>query len=226
MEQSEEVISQIGLLVANQWQEKNLDLMPKEFWMKNMEMENGRKGQELNIINLKSMPNATSDNISKKKDFWIIGWKLNSDRSSSDFYMIFLPGERDVPLMNKGKIVLYSYEGIKGMLSEKEILYQEFNDMVDLVCDVDCALNIISKRKVDNKSIILNVLNFLIDGSNALKANLPKRQKIVLYKFADYLTFNKNIELFFKTKYSRSEVRESIYTLLGLTLGNSTFSDL
>lgn len=170
------------------------------------------------------MQNVIEDNSQDGKSFWIIGWKLALCNSEPDFYMIFLPGEQDTPLVRKGQIVLFSKEGLKKFVDGQAAEYDDFQNLIDLVCDIGLALEKITRRKVDREATILNVLNFLLDAAQVLPVKIPQKSKRIVYKFADYLTFNTNIDSFFKNDQSRHDVLAAVYTLLGLVIANSSVS--
>jgi len=163
------------------------------------------------------------NSISEETQLWIIGWKLSSKRVDPDFYIIFIPGEKNVPLTVSGRIILFFQNSLKHFLSSKYLETPRCVERIDLVCDVEKAMRIISSGKTDTDSEILNMLNFLFDAISLSKVKLPRKNKTILYKFSDHLTFNKNFYFFIKEDFSRALIKESIYLLIGILITNSTF---
>jgi hypothetical protein len=156
----------------------------------------------------------------------IIGFRIFSD--NIDLYTLITYGrtDQDFALTFDNRIIFF--DSIK--LASKA--YNLFDDSikqvasipnnVELVCDITSAVNLIKYKTVDNSATILNCLNTFFDLLLAVNTEIPKKYKKILYDFADYLTCDTDLHIFFgKSKNKRNKILEAFTWCIGAIILSS-----
>jgi len=136
------------------------------------------------------------------ESLWLIGFLLDSDTASPDFYTLMFPGETDEPLQNKSYLIFFS----DPQLASHALTFAE-NDYnpaihllpieIDLVCDAAQMLYLLNHAEIDNEATIINCLNIMFDLVRATTLPMPPEYKQLLYALADHLTFERELTPFF-----------------------------
>jgi hypothetical protein len=168
--------------------------------------------------------------MKEKKDTSLVdGIALISLRLFSEgdekLYTLIAYGENDFPPVVNGKIVFF----LSAKQVEKGFAFfpvdiiknQKVPKKSSLVCDIPLAIKIIKSGKVDNKATILNCINTFLDLLKAINEVVLEKYKKDLFAFADYLTFNKNIENYFNSfEVNRIEILQAFLWCYGRILSN------
>jgi hypothetical protein len=70
-------------------------------------------------------------------------------------------------------------------------------DGIILTVNISKTISLINKMNIDNSATILNYLNVSEDLLQTIKKEFPPRYIKSLYEFANYLTFHRNLKVFF-----------------------------
>jgi|JFJP01.1.fsa_nt_gi hypothetical protein len=134
---------------------------------------------------------------------WLIGFSLDPDTASPDFYTLIFPGDRDEPLQNEGYLIFFS----DPKLASHALTFAQ-NDYnptihllpneIDAVYDVAQTLYLLNQAEIDNEAAIVNCLNIMFDLVRATTLPMPPEYKRLLYALADHLTFERELTPFFE----------------------------
>ncbi len=157
---------------------------------------------------------------------WLIGFSINPDTVSPELYTLFFPGEVDKPLLSENYLIFFNTpELATKAFALSDNAKQNFelpSSEVDLVCDIAQSLYLISEADVDSSATILNCLNILLDLVKAIKLPMPPEYQTVLHAFADYLTFSRELSIFFATSsISRSAITNAFIWCIGAVVSKS-----
>jgi hypothetical protein len=156
----------------------------------------------------------------------LVGFRISPAREGPQLFSIIVYNGKDSPIIIDGQIAFIDKP------EHTTVLYELCSSRlkalgpppteVDLICDVPRAIEIIRRKKRDNKAIILNCLNTLFDLLDAVNARIPDEYKGILYPLADHLTFNREFGSFInEAKINRDLIVNAIMWCVGAVAVNS-----
>lgn len=155
---------------------------------------------------------------------YLVGFKLDPDRENCDFFTVVFCGDIDQPLTIDDYIIFFNDISILSKTLEfvaPEIL-QDLDISDFAIIDIAEMLYLIEREKIDNSAIILNGLNMIFDLVKASRLKMPDECKRILYRFADYCTFNQEISVFFENEnISRKQIINNILWCIGAIVSKS-----
>lgn len=136
---------------------------------------------------------------------------LEIQNESSFFYAILiLDDEGDCVLVENGKLLLFkNTTNLKFWVQGNFFL--DINDLKNkmICCYFDDAIYFVANEKRVENSWLLDTINSIIDILKTINS-LERKLKLKLYSFANFLTFNLEIDTFFESKYSRIDMLEAV----------------
>ena len=174
------------------------------------------------------MKNSTPNSAAAAR--WLIAFHLDPDTEYPNIYTLFVT--EDSPLVSDEYIVFFNEPGLASKAVEmygdgvKDGLPQE----VDLHCYIAESLYLINSEAVDPSATIINSLNILLDLVKATRLSMPEEYERLLYAFADYLTFDRDLSVFFAQEgNTRSRVLDAVLWCIGAVVSKSkvlTYAEL
>ena len=160
------------------------------------------------------------------EDIWLIGITIDPDREQPNFYTIIFAGDTDLPLTTDGYIVFFSHLDclIKAIdLQRPDISKQiDISDLYDF--NIAQMLYLLQSEQLDCSNIIVDTLNIILELVKASGFSLPIESKKVLFRVADFFTFNQNIaELFAEDDINRREAINAVLWCIGAIASKSKF---
>lgn len=139
-----------------------------------------------------------------------IGFQL-SPKKITDFYILTTYNDSDEILIYNGKILAFkSFEKCEKVFNffDEEIKSHFHSPRSEaLTCNIFEAKKLIKTEKTDINSFILNCLNTFFDAFRSMNLDLPKEFKSMLIDFANFLTFNNRVDVFFSnSRVSRTQI--------------------
>ena len=90
-------------------------------------------------------------------------------------------------------------------------------------CDIASLLYILSSEETDEDRVVIDSVNLLIDLVNHTGISISNTNKEIIYKLADYFTFQKDTYIFFKNEnYKKDEIIGAILWCIGAIVVKST----
>lgn len=132
-------------------------------------------------------------------------------------------GENDYALKENNCLIFFHSTELALDYYSKNKLKNKFylKNEVALTCDIYKSLQIIENRQVDESAEILNCINTMDDLIKTIPLEIPFRYRKSLYRFADYLTFERRIDIFFdKYHYERDFIRRGLLKVEKIILDN------
>jgi hypothetical protein len=185
----------------------------------------GATQEQASIVNKKRMETAVNKFL-KRENIWVIEILLTQLEHDLKVYLLFLKGATDKPFIKNNKLCFFTKNRIIEKLSVMgiTILPHDFDDEIELTCDINKVLRLITLNSIDKDATLINFMNIFFDIINALNIVIPNEYKNVLYLIADHLTFNRRFGSFLKqNKLSREDIINAIYWLNGAIISNSQF---
>jgi hypothetical protein len=165
---------------------------------------------------------TTADN----EVLYLIGFRLNCQSLNPEIYTLLIYGQDDRPIKLDNQIIFFqSPEQVYQVLNLCDDDIQKLDksiEHVELVIDVAKMLHLINYENYDDTNTILDCLNILLDFIKSAKGNIPEQYRIAITTFADYLTFDQDIERFFlENSINRSSIVDAILWCVGAISVNS-----
>lgn len=145
----------------------------------------------------------------------LVGFRISPASEDAELFTIIVYDGKDSPIVIDGRIAFVTKpERVTRLyrLCHKSVrALGPPPTVIDLICDFPETLDLIRRKKRDNKAVILNCLNTTFDLLSAINVPLPGEHQSVLYRLADHLTFNREFASFMR---DNDMTRESIINAL------------
>ena len=130
---------------------------------------------------------------------WLIGFRFNPDNPEPKLFTLMFSGNEDIPLSDDGYIIFF--ENITSVSEALELIPSNQRGSltipkeIELVVDIALILYLTCYEETDDNATIINGLNIIFDLVKSTGIDFPKGYKQSLYKFADHLTFSREVVL-------------------------------
>ncbi|GEM_PF-1238741 len=156
----------------------------------------------------------------------LVGVRLNKHNEHPELYTLITYGADDVLLTSGKQLLFFTMPEFAGPAFAlfPESIQQAFPppEEVSFIYDLAKALQIVRHGRLDKEAIVIDCLNFIFDLVQTIGIAIPDKNKVALYNLADYLTFDKNIGVFFQNHtHTRSEITNAILWCVGVITTNS-----
>jgi|GEM_PF-1653550 len=158
-----------------------------------------------------------------KKDLYIIKFVLLKDQSQVKLYNFMLYDEEGIAAKYKKRLLFFSKISDAKRIADKVMPGIKYHvpNRTYLTCDIVQVVDILNKN-CDKNTDILNFINITDDMLKTIGVEYPARYRKSLYEFADYLTFTKKIQPFFKTSgYSKEFIKTGLIKINEIILDHS-----
>jgi hypothetical protein len=156
----------------------------------------------------------------KGEELYLVGFRIDPDDVEPNLYTILVYGDNDRPIVNGDGQILFFPEPMlsSAAIQEFDANFNAIAETLELsiVYDIAEMLYLISSGKADGSAIILNCLNVIFDFVKVTKLPIPMEYESILFEFADYLTFDKDLETFFlQSGKDRSKIIDGVLWCIG-----------
>lgn len=160
-------------------------------------------------------------------DIWLIGFIIDPDNTEPKLFTLIFTGKTDRPLASESYIVfLNNIKLVPDLMNSIELESGQktmIPEEIEYVINIPNLLYLISIGDIDESTTVVDSLNIIFDILKETRLSVPDKYKNQLYKFANYLTFDKDISKFFNEQkdISRKEVIDALLWFIGAIVSKS-----
>jgi hypothetical protein len=158
-----------------------------------------------------------------KKDLYIIKFVLLKEQGQVNLYNFMTYDDEGFAVKYKKKLLFFSNISKAKRIADKVRLGIKYHipKRAYLTCDIVSVVDSLN-RMYDKNTDILNFINITDDMLKTMGIEYPARYRKSLYEFADYLTFTKKVQPFFKISgYSKEFMKTGLIKINKIILDNS-----